>query len=332
MPTIHFGPPMLQNLATGTLMIILTVLIHTFGLIAVTRVMTHATDRFRMHGHRSRVIAMISVVFGLFLVLTVEVWLWAACYWVLEALPDFADALYFSTVSFSTVGFGDVIPKHQWRLLGRAGGGERLSDDRLVHRLPDRRLDPGRPVPQRRAFLSLSVRQEQVACLAVKEMLGEAAEHQLAQARMRIGAHDQQIGILRQMKFLHFLRRVLALRQSVDLGLDAMFAQIGLEAADGVPGRLRAFRRAGQKHALGELEQRQRVPLRMQHRRRRLVRQRDGQIAQLPVRLKLADQRQRPARREQRAFDHIVIDRQAKIKACHSDVMKSAFVARLIGG
>ena len=109
---------MLQNLALGTLMIILTVLIHTFGLIAVTRVMTHATDRFRMHGHRSRVIAMISVVFGLFLVLTVEVWLWAACYWVLDALPNFAEALYFSTVSFSTVGFGDVIPKHQWRLLG----------------------------------------------------------------------------------------------------------------------------------------------------------------------------------------------------------------------
>jgi hypothetical protein len=109
---------MLQNLLTGTLMIVLTVLVHTFGLIAVTRVMTHATDRFRMHGHRSRVIAMISVVFGLFLVLTVEVWLWAACYWALDALPDFEHALYFSTVAFSTVGFGDVVPAEKWRLLG----------------------------------------------------------------------------------------------------------------------------------------------------------------------------------------------------------------------
>jgi voltage-gated potassium channel Kch len=109
---------MLQNLLAGTLMIIITVLVHTFGLIAVTRVMTHMTDRFRMHGHRSRVIAMISVVFGLFLVLTVEVWLWAVCYWGLQALPDFEHSLYFSTVAFSTVGFGDVVPAERWRLLG----------------------------------------------------------------------------------------------------------------------------------------------------------------------------------------------------------------------
>jgi voltage-gated potassium channel Kch len=109
---------MFANLALGTITIAATVLIHTFGLIAVTKMMTHITDRFRMHGHRSRVIAMISVVFGLFMVLTVEVWLWALVYWVIGALPDFEHALYFSTVAFSTVGFGDIIPVEQWRLLG----------------------------------------------------------------------------------------------------------------------------------------------------------------------------------------------------------------------
>jgi voltage-gated potassium channel Kch len=109
---------LLTNLALGTITIAATVLIHTFGLIAVTKMMTHITDRFRMHGHRSRVIAMISVVFGLFMVLTVEVWLWALVYWVIGALPDFEHALYFSTVAFSTVGFGDIIPVEQWRLLG----------------------------------------------------------------------------------------------------------------------------------------------------------------------------------------------------------------------
>jgi voltage-gated potassium channel Kch len=109
---------MFQNLLVGTLVIIATVLIHTFGLIAVTKAMTHLTDRFRMHGHRSRVVAMISVVFGLFLVLTAEVWLWALVYWLISALPDFEHSLYFSTVAFSTVGFGDVVPSGRWRLLG----------------------------------------------------------------------------------------------------------------------------------------------------------------------------------------------------------------------
>ncbi len=109
---------MLLNLAIGTLMIALTVLVHTFGLIAVTKAMGYLTDRFRMHGHRSRVIAMISVVFGLFGLLTVEVWLWAGCYMIVGAFPDFEHALYFSTVAFSTVGFGDIIPVREWRLLG----------------------------------------------------------------------------------------------------------------------------------------------------------------------------------------------------------------------
>ena len=109
---------MLQNHAVGTLMIVINVVVHTFGLIAVTGVMTYLTDRFRMHGHRSRVVAMISVVLGLFLVLTFEVWLWAFAYLAIGAFPDIEHALYFSTVAFSTVGFGDIVPVDEWRLLG----------------------------------------------------------------------------------------------------------------------------------------------------------------------------------------------------------------------
>jgi voltage-gated potassium channel Kch len=109
---------MLASLALGTLVISLTVLIHTFGLIEITRAMAYLTNKFRMHGHRSRVVAMLSVVFGLFALLTVEVWFWAVVYRLIGAFPDFEHALYFSTVAFSTVGFGDIIPVYKWRLLG----------------------------------------------------------------------------------------------------------------------------------------------------------------------------------------------------------------------
>lgn len=107
---------MLQNLLAGTVVIALTVVIHTFGLIAVTRVMAWMTNRFRMHGRRSRVIAMITVVFGLFAIMTVEVWLWAAAYIVTGSFDRFNTALYFSTVTFSTLGYGDVLPHPEWRL------------------------------------------------------------------------------------------------------------------------------------------------------------------------------------------------------------------------
>ena len=71
---------MILNLLVGTIVISLTVLIHTFGLIAITHAMARLVALFRMHGRRSRVLAMISVVMGLFAVMTAEVWLWAGIY------------------------------------------------------------------------------------------------------------------------------------------------------------------------------------------------------------------------------------------------------------
>ncbi len=113
---------MLADLLIGTGMIAATVIIHTFGLITVTRVMAAFVTRFRMHGHRSRTLAMISVVIGLFAVLTVEIWLWAVCYTVVGMIADYPTALYFSTTTFATVGFGDVVPTPAWRLLAALEG------------------------------------------------------------------------------------------------------------------------------------------------------------------------------------------------------------------
>ena len=75
------------------------------------------TDRFRMHGRRSRIIAILTVVMGTFALLSVEVWLWGLAYYLLDVVRDFETALYFSTVTFSTIGYGDVVPAHGWRLL-----------------------------------------------------------------------------------------------------------------------------------------------------------------------------------------------------------------------
>ena len=113
---------MILNLFVGTIVIRLTVLIHTFGLIAITHAMARIVALFRMHGRRSRVLAMISVVMGLFAVMTAEVWLWAGLYRLLGILGDFETALYFSTITFSTVGYGDVVPAHGWRVLAALEG------------------------------------------------------------------------------------------------------------------------------------------------------------------------------------------------------------------
>ena len=113
---------MLTNLALGTAVISATVVVHTLGLMAVTHLIGRLTNRFRMHGRRSRIVAMLTVVIGTFALLTIEVWLWAISYYLLEVVADFDTALYFSTVTFSTIGYGDVLPAHGWRLFSALEG------------------------------------------------------------------------------------------------------------------------------------------------------------------------------------------------------------------
>jgi len=108
---------MLSNLTVGAAVILITVLIHTAGLIGITHAMAWLVGHFRMHGRRSRVVAIVTVVLGLFAILTVEVWLWAICYLAVGAFKDLETSLYFSTVTYSTLGFGDVLPAAGWRLL-----------------------------------------------------------------------------------------------------------------------------------------------------------------------------------------------------------------------
>ena len=63
-----------------------------------------------------------TVVIGVFAVLTAEVWLWAASFTLIGVVDDFETALYFSTITFSTVGYGDVVPHPEWRMLAALEG------------------------------------------------------------------------------------------------------------------------------------------------------------------------------------------------------------------
>jgi Ion channel len=114
---------MLANLGLGTVLISITVITHTFGLIALSRIMVQIVHWARLHRHGlGKTLAMVATVFGLFMIHTVEVWTWAGAYLVLHAVSNFPDALYFSTVTFSTVGYGDITLSTQWRLFASLEG------------------------------------------------------------------------------------------------------------------------------------------------------------------------------------------------------------------
>ena len=49
--------------------------------------------------------------------ISVSVWLWALCLLWLGVFHEAETAVYFSLVSFTTLGFGDIILEKQWRIL-----------------------------------------------------------------------------------------------------------------------------------------------------------------------------------------------------------------------
>lgn len=112
----------LVNLGVGTALICATVLIHIVGLISLTSVAARLHARFKLHGRSHRVLVMLGMAFGLFAVVSLEIWFWTFCYLVLGVTPDFASALYLSTITYSTVGYGDVVPAEAWRLLAALEG------------------------------------------------------------------------------------------------------------------------------------------------------------------------------------------------------------------
>jgi hypothetical protein len=105
------------NLIFGTLVISGTVMIHTAGLVFLTRWMNWIVHWFRLHRHGfAKAIAMVMTVLGLFFLHTIEVWVWALADVSVGVVDDFETALYFSTVTFSTLGYGDITPLAAWRV------------------------------------------------------------------------------------------------------------------------------------------------------------------------------------------------------------------------
>lgn len=110
-----------DTLAISSLMVALTVTVHFVGLAVLMALIRQRQPLTNPQGpHFSlRVLAILFVVFGLFAIHTVEIWLYAMVYhFGLHAFHDFETSLYFSTVTFVSLGYGDVILPRDWRLVG----------------------------------------------------------------------------------------------------------------------------------------------------------------------------------------------------------------------
>ncbi len=109
---------MLLNVGIGILLFFVTTCIHASGMLLVMRRFKQREDRFPAASNREKMVLISRVVVQMFLVATAEIGIWALAYLLLGAVRGAERALYFSAVTFTTLGYGDIVLSEQWRLLG----------------------------------------------------------------------------------------------------------------------------------------------------------------------------------------------------------------------
>ena len=117
---------MFNELALSTALALVAVSIHGFGLLALGR----GLELYEIRAGRSYVegplwqhaLLTIAVVLGLFVLHGLEIWMYAALFKLIGAVPDLREAVYFSSISYGSIGYSDVLMAPQWRLLGAIEG------------------------------------------------------------------------------------------------------------------------------------------------------------------------------------------------------------------
>jgi len=107
----------LAQIALGAAMIVVTTLIQgVFTVLGIERLRDHLSRGATKSLVRST-LKLAAFVLWLFLATIIEVWAWAVLYLALGAIGSLEQAVYFSTVTFTTLGFGDITLDETWRLL-----------------------------------------------------------------------------------------------------------------------------------------------------------------------------------------------------------------------
>ncbi len=108
---------MLPELLVATCLLAVTVMIHAGGLAAILGRLPRVTARLDAR-FLPVTWLLVRVAWALLALHLAEIAVWALFYWWQRCLPDLESSVYFSGVTYSTVGYGDLVLSHDWRLLG----------------------------------------------------------------------------------------------------------------------------------------------------------------------------------------------------------------------
>ncbi len=109
---------MLSQLLLGSALVCATIIVEVSFIGMASAALSRVGNRLTTGRKLMKfMLALLAVVLWMLAAISIGVWIWASAFLVLGQFQELETALYFSVVSMTTLGYGDIVIGKEWRLL-----------------------------------------------------------------------------------------------------------------------------------------------------------------------------------------------------------------------
>jgi hypothetical protein len=109
---------MLFQFPVGCIVSVVNIMIHALVTVGAVGIARSSGLRHPARPRLQLILVMVGAAVALMVAHTLEVFIWALAYAIVDAAPAGSDLLYFAFVNYTTLGYGDITPVRAWRLIG----------------------------------------------------------------------------------------------------------------------------------------------------------------------------------------------------------------------
>ena len=113
----------LTQIFWGSVVLTLCCLIHVVAIAFGSSLISRTAMRLNRKYRKTKVAVLLTEATGVLVAAhTVQVWIWGLLIFLFGVIDDFYDAVYFSLVTYTTVGYGDIVLPEGFRIFGAFAG------------------------------------------------------------------------------------------------------------------------------------------------------------------------------------------------------------------
>lgn len=101
----------------GLALLVACVIVQSIGMLLLIHRLSRVRDVIESPSTLRRMGLLVGVFLAIATLHLLQIGLWAAVFWCAGQLPTLEAAVYFSLVTYTTIGFGDVVLGPGWRVL-----------------------------------------------------------------------------------------------------------------------------------------------------------------------------------------------------------------------